>query len=119
MYKKGSENKAADALSRVPTSVQLLTMVLSTITSDYVQKIVDSCHADVDLQKLRADLEVDPQSHKHYTWVYGQLRRKGKLVVGNNEILRNKLLNYFHCDPSGGHSGLQATIKRISGLCYS
>ena len=93
-------------------------MVLSTVTSDYVQKIVDSCHADVDLQKMKADLEVDSQSHKHYTWVNGQLRRKGKLVVGNNEILRKQLLNYFHCDPSGGHSGVQATIKRISRLCY-
>ncbi|GJZ81438.1 transposon ty3-I gag-pol polyprotein [Tanacetum coccineum] len=93
LYKKGSENKADDALSRIPTSAQLLTLALSIISTN-------------------------PQSHKHYTWTNGQLRRKGKLVVGNNEALRQQLLQYFHSDPSGGHSGVQATIKRITGLCY-
>ncbi|GKE03883.1 retrotransposon-related protein [Tanacetum coccineum] len=53
LYKQGSENQAANALSRIPTSAQLLTMVLSTISN-----------------------------------------------------------------PSGGHSGVQATLKRITGICY-
>ncbi|GJY13790.1 putative mitochondrial protein [Tanacetum coccineum] len=35
-YKQGSENKAADALSRIPTSPQLLTLSLFTISSNYV-----------------------------------------------------------------------------------
>nr|GEZ63732.1 hypothetical protein [Tanacetum cinerariifolium] len=90
LYKKGSKNNAADALSRIPTK----------------------------LQKLIKDLEANPQSHKDYTWLNGQLRRKGKLVVGNNDMLRQQLLQYFHSDPSGGHSGVQATNKRITGLCY-
>nr|GEV71901.1 hypothetical protein [Tanacetum cinerariifolium] len=91
LYKKGSENKAADALSRIPTSAQLLTLALSTITSNYVQQIMESCGTDAELQKLIKDLEANPQSHKHYTW-----------------------LN----DPSEGYSEVQATIKRITGLCY-
>ncbi|PWA55521.1 hypothetical protein CTI12_AA426720 [Artemisia annua] len=103
LYKNGSENKAADALSRIPTSAQLLHLALSTITSDY---------------KLVEDLEKNPQSHKHYALLQGQLRRKGKLVVGNNEPLRLALLNYFHSDPSGGHSGVQATMKRVTSFCY-
>nr|GEU91437.1 gypsy/Ty3 retroelement polyprotein [Tanacetum cinerariifolium] len=41
--KKGSENKVADTLSRIPTSVQLLTLAFFSIYSDYVQKIVNSC----------------------------------------------------------------------------
>nr|GEY05289.1 hypothetical protein [Tanacetum cinerariifolium] len=82
------ENNAADALSRIPNSAQLLTMTLSTISNDFEKKIVDSCHADADLQKPVQDLETNPQSHKHYTWVNGQLRRKEKLVVGNNEELK-------------------------------
>ena len=118
LYKKGSENKAADALSRIPTSAQLLHLALSAITSDYVQQIVDSCKSDVDLQKLVANLEMNPQSHKHYALLQGQLRRKGKLVVGNDEQLRQALLSYFHSDPSGGHSGVQATMKRVTGFCY-
>ncbi|GKE15046.1 transposon ty3-G gag-pol polyprotein [Tanacetum coccineum] len=97
LYKKGSENKAADALSRIPTSAQF---------------------TDAELQRIITDLVANPQSHKHYTWSNGQLRRKGKLVVGSNDMLRQQLLQYFHSDPNGGHSGVQATIKRIIGLCY-
>ncbi|GJU22459.1 reverse transcriptase [Tanacetum coccineum] len=81
-------------------------------------RIMDSCQADTDLQKLIKDLETNPQSHKHYTWVNGQLRRKGKLVVGNNEELKQQLLQFFHSDPSGVHSGVQATLKRITCICY-
>ncbi|GJV27604.1 putative mitochondrial protein [Tanacetum coccineum] len=96
---------------------ELLAVIQALMT---VQLIVDSCQADADLQNLVKDLEANPQSHKHYTWINGQLRRKGKLVVGNNEELRQQLLQYFHSDPSGGHSGVHATIKRITGLglCY-
>ncbi|GJR61084.1 putative mitochondrial protein [Tanacetum coccineum] len=59
-YLLDSENQAANALSRIPTSAQLLTMVLSTISSDYVQRIMDSCQADTDLQKLVKDFETNP-----------------------------------------------------------
>ncbi|GJV99606.1 retrotransposable element Tf2 [Tanacetum coccineum] len=106
LYKNGSENKDDDALYRIPTSAQLLALAPSLISSDYVQHIMDSCRADVELQKIITDLEDNPQSHKHYTLTNGQLIRKGKLVVGNNEELRQQLLQYFHSDPSGGHSGV-------------
>ncbi|PWA89970.1 hypothetical protein CTI12_AA060100 [Artemisia annua] len=46
------------------------------------------------------------------------IEKEGKLVMGNDETLRKQLLNYFHSDPSGGHSGVQATVKRINGLRY-
>ncbi|GKC53699.1 putative mitochondrial protein [Tanacetum coccineum] len=44
----------------------------------------------------------------------GQLLRKGKLVIGKNESLRTDLLLYFHVGPEGGHSGIQATIKKMN-----
>ncbi|GJW30749.1 reverse transcriptase [Tanacetum coccineum] len=33
------------------------------------------------------------------------LRRKGKLVVGNDELLRTSITKHFHADALGGHSG--------------
>ncbi|KAJ7946901.1 Ty3/gypsy retrotransposon protein [Quillaja saponaria] len=47
-----------------------------------------------------------------------QLRRKGRLVVGADEVLRKELLELFHSSPGGGHSGMYATSKRISGIFY-
>ncbi|GJU08920.1 retrotransposon-related protein [Tanacetum coccineum] len=85
LYKKGSENYAADALSRVPTSSQILQMILATVTTDWLSRI---------------------------------LRRRDKLVVGNDQELRKDLLVHFHADSVGGHSGSTATTNRINGICY-
>nr|GEX27634.1 hypothetical protein [Tanacetum cinerariifolium] len=43
--------------------------------------------------------------NSRYTWSTNELRRKGKLVVGNDEQLRLKLVSHFHESPTGGHSG--------------
>lgn len=38
-------------------------------------------------------------------------------MVGNNPELRKTLLSYFHTSPTGGHSGVNATMKRLTVLC--
>ncbi|GJU41587.1 transposon ty3-G gag-pol polyprotein [Tanacetum coccineum] len=69
IYKKGSENGAADALSRVQTS-ELFSLITTLVTIDLAKKTEDSWVED------------------------GKL--KGKIVVGQNEQLRTELLQYFH-----------------------
>ncbi|GJT44209.1 putative mitochondrial protein [Tanacetum coccineum] len=116
-YKKGSENYAADALSRVPTSSQLLQMVLTIVTTDLLSRIVNSWKDDTYLQTIIKKLQRG-EIVKHYTWIHEQLRRKGKIVVGNDEVLRQALLIHFHTDSVGGHSGSTSTTNRLSGMCY-
>lgn len=53
-----------------------------------------------------------------YTWQGGVLRRKGKMVVGNNSDLKNKIMQLMHDSSQGGHSGVLATTKRISLFFY-
>nr|GEZ90206.1 protein CYPRO4-like [Tanacetum cinerariifolium] len=48
-----------------------------------------------------------------YSWSHNQLRRKGKLVVGNDADLRVSLVTHFHCDSIGGNSRVAATTQRI------
>ena len=81
VYKKGSENIVADALSRKEMQGQLFALVATNVTSGLLQQIEDSWLTDEKLAKLIKQFE-DPnfQSSK-YTWSNGQLRRKGKLVV--------------------------------------
>ncbi|GJY33020.1 retrotransposon-related protein [Tanacetum coccineum] len=117
LYKKGSENCAADALSRVPTISQLMQMVLTTATTDLLPKIVNSWKNDTVLQAIITRLQKG-ENVKHYTWNHDQLRRKGKLVIGNDTMLRQALLVHFHNDSVGGHSGNTTTVNRHSGMCY-
>jgi len=44
------------------------------------------------------------------------LRRKGRLVVGADETLRAKLLQWVHSLPLGAHSGSDATLKKIKAV---
>lgn len=43
---------------------------------------------------------------------------KGKLVVGQDSDLRNKLIQHFHGDPMGGHSGVLVSLKKLEAVLY-
>ncbi|OIS95920.1 hypothetical protein A4A49_30277 [Nicotiana attenuata] len=69
-YKKGSENKAADALSRKPDA-ELLAISLLTPNDSLYAQIKSSWRNDSILQELIAKLQVQP--YKAYTWFNNQL----------------------------------------------
>ncbi|GJR91413.1 gypsy/ty3 retroelement polyprotein [Tanacetum coccineum] len=59
-YKKGAENVTADALSRLQSSSELLSLISTTITTDIYQRIVDSWKTNVKLQKWEDIHEYKP-----------------------------------------------------------
>nr|GEX97690.1 reverse transcriptase [Tanacetum cinerariifolium] len=102
-----AENAAADALSRLTTSGEFNAMVLSSIEPDLLKEIPASWIADVDIQLLIQQLETSFVPNRKFNWSNGELRRKGKLVIGNNAALRTKLVTLFYNDHVGGHTGIQ------------
>ena len=44
--------------------------------------------------------------------------RKTKLVVGLDDQLRKELLEAFHTSADMGHSGVEATMKRLNDVVY-
>ncbi|GJV83496.1 reverse transcriptase [Tanacetum coccineum] len=50
--------------------------------------------------------------------VDGQLRRKGRLVVGNDESLKQQIMPYFHKGPLEGHSGVHVTAKKLADVFF-
>nr|GFA57768.1 hypothetical protein [Tanacetum cinerariifolium] len=118
VYKKGIENGAAYALSRVDTGSQLLSMVLTSVTTDLLPQIMATWSSDPSLITLISNLQAGKPCSKHYSWSNQQLTRKGKLVVGDDPGLRLSLLTHFHGDSTGGHSGIAATTQRIQAFCY-
>ncbi|GJY48208.1 reverse transcriptase [Tanacetum coccineum] len=46
------------------------------------------------------------------------LRRKGRLVVGNDESPKKQIMPYFHKGPLGGHSGVHVTAKKLVDVFF-
>ncbi|GJW97325.1 retrotransposon-related protein [Tanacetum coccineum] len=117
VYKKGSDNGAADALSRVQTS-ELFSMVTTLVSIDLAKKIEASWLADDKLQAIINKLQVGQITKRHYVWSNNQLTRKGKIVVCNDPELRKELLQYFHGGVVGGHSRVKVTTHKICLSLY-
>ncbi|KAL1533392.1 hypothetical protein AAHA92_33280 [Salvia divinorum] len=116
-YKRGVENSAADALSRVPeTMVYALTSYI--IPLELISKIRSAWESDPQLQQIITEKQQKPDSHPKFSWQKGELRRYGKLVVGNDLQLKAQILSLFHESSLACHSGALATYKRISALLY-
>lgn len=111
-YKRGVENKLTDALSSV-TGAELLALVISPTNIVPFQAIVDSWTVDQELHQLIDDLQIDPTAHKQFTWSQGKLKRKGKLVIGKAQELRDEIMTLWHTSPHGGYSGVEATLGRL------
>ena len=116
-YKQGKENHAADALSRV-TSSQLLSITLAQAHEGLFDSIQLLWQTDPHLAKVISELQSNPSSHPSYTFVNGELRRKGKLVVGNDSGVKLQILKWMHDSVSGGHSGRDATLQRVKALFF-
>lgn len=82
-YKQGKENVVAGALSRV-TGSQLLHITLSQSHHGFYDSIKLLWHFDPTLRKIICELKADKKSHPAFTFANDELRRKGKLVVGNS-----------------------------------
>lgn len=70
------------------------------------------------MKQLIEQLQKDPKSKKHYSWVQNVLRRKSKISVLAIRALRNKILEWLHGLGIGGHSGRDATMQRMKALFY-
>lgn len=90
-YRKGKENVAADALSRI-TNGELMATVISQIQTNLLTKVKASWATDTTLQGIINQLQADPQSKPKHSYVDEVLRRKGKIMVSNDPVLRHEIL---------------------------
>nr|GEX06451.1 retrovirus-related Pol polyprotein from transposon 17.6 [Tanacetum cinerariifolium] len=88
------------------------------LSSELYDKIQKGWNEDNQLKAKIEKLQSNFGTLKHYSWSNRQLLRKEKLVVSNDETLRNDLMQHFHNGPIREHSGMQATIKRMWSFLY-
>jgi hypothetical protein len=108
---------AADALSRKEGAELLVSLLDSNIPS-LMDQIKASWDSDATLTKIISELHVDPSTHSKFSWANRELRRKGKLVVGNNVELKQQIMHWMHNSAAGGHSGRDNTSARIKSLFF-
>nr|GEV60360.1 retrovirus-related Pol polyprotein from transposon 297 family [Tanacetum cinerariifolium] len=75
VYKRGKENRAADALSRTTHGGELSTMVVSFIFTDLIGEVQQSLEHDTKIQALFKDLHEGNLSSSKYSWVWEDISK--------------------------------------------
>ncbi|WVZ69502.1 hypothetical protein U9M48_018276 [Paspalum notatum var. saurae] len=115
VYKQGTENRAADALSRKPSHTASCAAI-TTVSPHWLDEVLQGYTADTHAQDLIAKLLLDPMAVSSFSLSAGLLRYKGRIWIGNNPSLQTRLLQACHDSAVGGHSGFPVTYSRIKQL---
>jgi hypothetical protein len=115
IYKKGVDNKVADALSRVSQAPTYDLSAISMMKPLWLQVIQDSYTTNPQATKLLSELTVSSPSGL-YTLKDGLIRYKGRIWVGSVPALHSKILMALHSSAIGGHSGYEVTYNRVKQL---
>jgi hypothetical protein len=114
IYKKGAENLAADALSRVSHLMSI--QVQSEVQPAWLQEVINSYITDSDAQYRLTELAIASPDANGYELKEGIIRLHGRVWIGSNSALQTKLITAFHSSAVGGHSGADATYQRLKRL---
>ncbi|GJZ83951.1 transposon ty3-I gag-pol polyprotein [Tanacetum coccineum] len=97
---------------------KLCQMLISVDSNELIDDVKSTWATDSKLKFMIEGLQQGLLHGSKYTWSANELRRKVKLVVGNDEAVRLQLIAHFHSSVVGGHSGVQATLKIICSHFY-
>jgi hypothetical protein len=113
-YKKGSENKVVDALSRVGFHFHAISVVIPV----WIQEVLNYYHNDSAATSFLQEQVVVQSNDSDYSLTDGVIRYKDKIWIGQNLALQTKLITSFHGKALGGHSGIQTTYHRLKKMFY-
>ncbi|KAF5462657.1 hypothetical protein F2P56_018645 [Juglans regia] len=115
-YKKGLENKAADALSRRSEGeeqrVEATLAVIALPTLEWMEEIKKGYREDPKVLELMERFQKGELPQK-YSVREGLFFYKQRLVVADDAAFKQKLLQLVHSSALGGHSGYDKTLHRL------
>lgn len=118
-YTPGKGNVVADALSRVTTEADPpLFAAITTPSCSIISKLQQFFTKHPEGQKLMDKLATNQPMQQHFCVKSDMLYFKDKIFVPKASDLIPSLLDEFHSTPMGGHSGIKATLSRISAVFY-
>lgn len=114
-YRPGLENKAADALSRMQPSVNVLVLTTSEVLQLWeIKEVV----ADEVMGKVVSELQEGVNVNLGYALIHGILCYHGKIVLPSHSPIVTLMLQECHDAKIGGHSGFLKKYKRVTKAVY-
>jgi hypothetical protein len=107
VYKKGSDNKAADDLSRksfhdaVDKGHGAYCNALSSVQPKWLDDVVASYDKDPVAKVIITTLVLDSSSYPNYTWQKGVLRYKFRIWIGSDKEMQSRLIQACHSSGLG------------------
>lgn len=114
-YKKGVENRVADALSRKDDPMEEV-LAISVSSPKWLDIVVAGYGQDTKTKQLLETLPLHPEGIDHFRLVHGVIRYKGRIWLGHHKEAQQAVLLALHDSGVGGHSGITATYQRIKNL---
>lgn len=116
VYKKGTNNRATDALSRRAADNSAELCSVSVCVPMWLEEVQAGYASDAHASHLITQLTLKKDVVPHFSFDAGILRYKGRVWIGNNFALQSRILQSLHASAPGGHSGVQVTYSRIKNL---
>ncbi|KAL0412013.1 UNVERIFIED_CONTAM: Transposon Ty3-I Gag-Pol polyprotein [Sesamum latifolium] len=117
-YKSGRENVVADALSCAPGAVPKFLAAVSSPTAAIFEQLHNFFFASSAGRDLLQKFRSNEKMQHFYSEKDGLLYHNDRLFVPPASGLAQSLLTEFHSSPMGGHSGVKATLARLSVSFY-
>lgn len=119
-YKKGVENKMADALSRkedleqenISDSKFSMLFFISFPNPTWIDILKDIYQQDPELQSLIQAVQSDSATSTGFSMQNGLLLFKGRFYLGSNSPLKHLILHHVHASPMADHSGFLKSLHR-------
>jgi hypothetical protein len=99
VYRKGKENLATDALSRVGHVMALQSV--SEVTPVWIQEVINSYVIDQAAQDMLAQLSVHSPNEQGFSLNQGLIKKGNQIWIANNSALRSKIIAAMHDSVAG------------------
>jgi hypothetical protein len=116
VYRKGKENCAADAISRMVHLHAL--QAVSVVKPLWRQEVVNLYATDAQAQEMMARLAIKSLNEHGFSLSQGHIKYNNKVWIADNSALQIKVIAALHSTAIVGHSGTKATYYRVKQLFH-
>ena len=116
VYKRGVDNRVADALSRRPGPPQGDLASITVTVPAWLDSVQQGYNEDPMAQRWLARLATGATNKDGFTLDSGIIKQHGRVWLGNNVTVQKQVLSALHASAIGGHSGFNVTYKRVRRL---